>query len=86
VRVIIMQLVISPDGTTRCLYGEAIDLPTLGQVTINRGSHVEPDDQGQWWADMAPVSGPRLGPHTRRSEALQAEVAWLEANWLGPAG
>ena len=81
-----MQLVITLDGTTRCIYGEDIDLHTLGQVTIARGSHVEPDDQGQWWADMSPVSGPRLGPYVRRSEALQAEVAWLEANWLCPAG
>lgn len=80
-----MLLVITPDGTTRCLYGEAIDLHTLGLVTIARGSHVEPDDQGQWWADMAPRDGPRLGPYARRSEALQAEVAWLEANWLCPA-
>jgi len=82
VRVIIMQLVITPDGTTRCIYGEDIDLHTLGQVTVARGSHVEPDDQGAWWADMSPVSGPRLGPYARRSEALRAEVAWLEANWL----
>jgi len=80
-----MLLVITPDGTTRCLYGEAIDLHTLGQVTIARGSHVEPDDQGQWWCDMSPIGlGPRLGPFTRRSEALRAEVAWLEANWLCP--
>ena len=81
-----MQLVITPDGTTRCIYAEGIDLTTLGQVTIARGSHVEPDDLSQWWADMSPVSGPRLGPYVRRSEALQAEVAWLEANWLCPAG
>jgi hypothetical protein len=81
-----MQLVISPNGTTRCLYGEELDLHSLGQLTIARGSHVEPDEQGQWWADMSPVCGPRLGPHQRRSEALQAEVTWLEANWLCPAG
>lgn len=81
-----MQLVITPDGTTRCLYGEDPDLHTLGQVTIARGSHVEPDDRGRWWVDMSPVSGPRLGPYARRSEALQAEVAWLEAHWLSPAG
>ncbi|MCY2990732.1 MAG: hypothetical protein NTY19_23065 [Planctomycetota bacterium] len=81
-----MQLVISPNGIARCLYGEDLDLQTLGQVTIARGSHVEPDDHGQWWADMAPVSGPRLGPYIRRSEALQAEVLWLEAHWLCPAG
>ena len=57
-----MQLVITPGGTVRCVYGEEIDLHTLGQVTITRGSHVEADDQGHWWADLSPVTGPRLGP------------------------
>jgi len=79
-----MELVIHPDGTARCLYSEAIDLHAIGTLTIARGSHVEPDDHGQWWADLAPVSGPRLGPYGRRSEALRAEVVWLEAHWLCP--
>ena len=79
-----MQLVIAQDGTTHCIYTEDLDLHALGQLTISRGSHVEPDEQGQWWADMSPVSGPRLGPFVRRSEALEAEVAWLEAKWLCP--
>ena len=49
-----MQLVITPDGTVRCVYGEELDLHIAGQLTIARGSHVEPDDQGQWWADCRP--------------------------------
>ena len=32
-----------------------------------------------------PFAGPVLGPFGCRSEALAAEVAWLEANWLSPA-
>ena len=81
-----MQMLIMPDGTLRCLYDEAIDLAALGALQIQRGSHVEPDDRGQWWADMSPVSGPRLGPYPRRSQALTAERVWLEANWLTPPG
>jgi hypothetical protein len=77
-----MQLVIHTDGAVSCLYGEAIDLTALGCLTIERGSHVEPDELGRWFADLAPVSGPKLGPFDRRSEALDAERAWLEANWL----
>ncbi len=77
-----MQLVIHADGSASCLYDEAIDLTTLGRLTIERGSHVEPDEQGRWFADLAPVSGPKLGPFQRRGEALDAEQAWLEANWL----
>ncbi|HRX78315.1 MAG: hypothetical protein H6821_05590 [Planctomycetaceae bacterium] len=77
-----MQLVIQPDGSLKCVYGEAIDLHALGQVSISRGSHVEPDSNGQWLADLSPVTGPCLGPFPHRSDALDAEVAWLEANWL----
>jgi len=77
-----MQLVIDPTGGVRCLYGEAIDLAALGRVAIRRGSHVEPTDDGQWLCDLSPVSGPVLGPFASRSQALAAEVAWLEAHWL----
>ncbi len=79
-----MQLVILPDGSVRCLYDEAIDLSALGQSAITRASHVEPDPQGGWLADLSPVSGPLLGPFPHRSDALAAERAWLEAHWLIP--
>lgn len=78
-----MQLVIDSKGQVRCLYEEVIDLHALGKPTIVRGSNVEPDTTGRWWADLGPVAGPRLGPFKQRSEALNAERAWLEANWLG---
>lgn len=77
-----MNLVIDPRGGVRCVYGEAIDLGTLGTPTITRASHVEPDVSGTWWAEMHPVGGPRLGPFARRSEALTAERDWLECHWL----
>jgi len=77
-----MQLMIKPSGTVRCLYGEELDLHQLGSLAIARGSHVEPNSQGQWTANLAPVNGPRLGPFASRSEALAAEREWLEANWL----
>ncbi len=77
-----MQLVIKPSGDVTCLYDEALDLPALGVLQIRRGSHVEPDEMGSWWADLSPVQGPKLGPFRCRSQALDAEVTWLEANWL----
>lgn len=77
-----MRLVVSPTGEVRCLYDEAIDLRALGRVRVTRASHVEPDEDGRWWADLAPVYGPKLGPYERRTAALQAEISWLEERWL----
>ena len=57
-----MQILITPSGDLRCVYGEAIDLSKFGQVTICRGSQVEPDHQGQWLADLAPVILPAEMP------------------------
>jgi hypothetical protein len=79
-----MNLVVESGGQVRCLYDEGIDLATLGLIIINRASHVEPDSNGQWWADLSPVAGAKLGPFHRRSEALEAETAWLESHWLVP--
>jgi hypothetical protein len=76
-----MDLRIDPAGTVRFVYAEALDLSGLGALTITRASQVEPDADGQWWSDLAPVQGPRLGPFGRRSEALAAEGAWLAAHW-----
>jgi len=81
-----MQLVITPDGALRCVYGEAIDLHALGSPSVSRASHVEPDEQGRWIADLSPVNGPNLGPFDRRSDALAAESRWLETHWLIPDG
>lgn len=77
-----MNLLIDRHGQVRCLYGEAVDLAALGQLSIRRASHVEPDEHGRWWADLALMDGPRLGPFSRRSQALEAEAAWLEARLL----
>ena len=77
-----MQLIVTSDGTVRCLYAESIDLAALGRLRIERASHVEPDALGQWRVDLQAVGGPCLGPFARRSEALAAETSWLTENWL----
>jgi hypothetical protein len=77
-----MTLIVGPDGTARCVYGEVIDLHALGDPTVTRASHVEPTSDGRWTADLSPVSGPILGPFERRSDALAAEVHWLDKHWL----
>ena len=77
-----MIFVVNSHGAIRCIYAEAIDMSCLGSPSISRASHVEPDANGRWWADLSPVSGPKLGPFGRRTEALVAEQHWLETNWL----
>ena len=78
-----MKIVIDKDGTARAIYDDALKpiLEDLGDVTVARASHVEPDGRG-WSADMAPSNGPVLGSFALRGEALAAEVAWLEENIL----
>jgi hypothetical protein len=79
-----MLLVVTPGGAVRCVYAECIDLAALGPPAITRASFVEPGAGGRWYADLAPVQGPVLGPFARRSTALDAERAWLDAHWLVP--
>ena len=77
-----MELVINSSGDIRCVYGEEVNLSELGRLSIQRGSHVEPNADGQWTADMSLVQGPQLGPFDCRTQALEAEVAWLNQYWL----
>ena len=77
-----MQLVIEQGGTVRCIYSEEIDLHSLGNPVIQRASHVEPNEAGQWTADLSPVGGPTLTAFPTRSQALAAELRWLEEHWL----
>jgi hypothetical protein len=74
-----MELVVDVGGSVRCIYDEGIDLREIGTLKITRASHVEPDAEGYWRADMGPSGGPLLGPFGSRSEALQAERGWLAA-------
>lgn len=79
-----MDIVITPSGIVRMIYEESIDPHALGSPAISRGSHVEPTSDGRWTADLSPVRGPVLGPYMTRSEAIKAEVDWLQRYWLSP--
>ena len=73
-----MKLVVDAGGDVRCIYDEVLDLREIGKLQITRASHVEPDWDGNWWADMGPSGGPVLGPYGSRTEALGAERVWLQ--------
>ena len=77
-----MELIVDATGIVRCIYSEDVNLHALGHPKITRASHVEPDSKGRWIADLNPVSGPKLGPFDKRTDALAAEVQWLRDNWL----
>lgn len=79
-----MELVVGCDGGVRCVYGEELDLREIGKLQITRASHVEPDAEGYWLADMGPVGGPVLGPFGSRTEALAAERGWLLSRASSP--
>jgi hypothetical protein len=76
-----MTLHVRPDGSVDFIHNDALQTAFAGQgrTRIRRASNVEPDDEGRWWADLAPVGGPKLGPFSTRAAGLAAEVEWLEA-------
>ncbi|AMV19211.1 hypothetical protein [Planctomyces sp. SH-PL14] len=75
-----MEVLIHYDGSIIALYDEVLDLRPLGRPSIERASRVEPDHEGRWTAQL--IGGPELGPFDRRSEAIAAEIAWLEVHRL----
>lgn len=77
------NILVEPNGTIMMIYRD--DMRSLlheGQATIKRVSAVEPTTSGHWTADLSPVHGPILGSFETRQAALDAEVAWLNANML----
>ena len=81
-----LELFVATDGSARCLYGETLNLASLGSIQIERASHVEPDDRGRWMVDLSPVDGPTLGPYPTRSHALSVEAEWLLRHRLASPG
>jgi hypothetical protein len=70
------------DGKVLAVYSDDLaDLKAKATtVQIRRVSFVEPTPDGQWTADMSPVApGVVLGPFRLRSEALAAEVQYLDS-------
>lgn len=83
------NIVVGIDGTLTFIHSDELaGLRDEGTAQIERASDVEWDDAaGGWLADMARSDGPILrAPDGRgfalRSEALAAEVEWLEREVL----
>lgn len=79
-----LRLIVTAEGHVKFLWDDELaPLFALGAGIIGRASHVEPVGT-MWFADLAPVGGPRLGPFRWRSDALDAELAWLNGNPASP--
>ena len=76
-----------PNGEIAFLHDD-LAASLVGELGVDkktrRASHVEPDEDGNWYADLSPVGGPTFGPfpNDQRDAALAAEAAWLERNYL----
>ena len=83
-----MKIIITKNGNVRHIHNDdLIEMDArLGFAETKRASHVEPgrftDGVPRWFADMAPVAGPMLGPFAKRAEALACERQWLDRNHL----
>ena len=64
-------------GEAVFIYEDGHPLLELGRPEITRASHVEPNEDGLWVADMGPVGGPRLAGRRKRGESLELEREWL---------
>lgn len=79
-----MKISIRPDGKIEHIYSDRLAyLTDLGKSETKRISSVEPTEKGDWLVDLSPIGGPKLGPFSLREDALQAEVKWVERNYLG---
>ena len=85
-------ITVKPNGELVFIYDDSLrNLMSQGDACVRRASNVEPGDPAknqdtlQWFADLAPVHGPILGGFDTRSEALDAEVEWINTNLLTEA-
>lgn len=77
-----MNFIFEGTGDFRFIFDDTLSeiAQEVGSVSVKRASHVEPaeaDGKVNWYADMAPVGGPFLGPYKTRADALLAERTWL---------
>tara|TARA_Y100000310_G_scaffold232829_1_gene235676 strand:+ start:57 stop:329 length:273 start_codon:yes stop_codon:yes gene_type:complete len=76
------SITISRKGKVDFIWSDDLsELLQIGDHEVRRASHVEPDHNGQWSANMGPSNGPILGPFPLRRDALLAEARWLEDHW-----
>jgi hypothetical protein len=74
-----MVLVLKSDGTGHALYDEKIDLNTLGPLHIERATHIEFDEESQYWRVRD-----RNGLNLFNAPSRQACLDWEKKHFSDP--
>jgi len=73
----VSALIITATGKVECLYTEAVDLSTLGPLTVNRATDIAYDNEaGQW--RVRDMSGKAVYGNCSREACLAWERSYLE--------
>lgn len=81
-----LKLKISKSGEITYIYNDLLaGLAQNNGASIRRVSHVEPTADGKWEAQMLDFNV-TLGPFRLRSEALEAEMQFLDEKLFGMKG
>lgn len=77
-------ITVRKDGTIEFIYDDDLKgfIDDNKEKKVFRASHVEPNENGDWYADLSPINGPKLTGFKTRQAALNAEVAWIQNNYL----
>jgi hypothetical protein len=71
------------DEGIRFVYDDRLrGLLNHGQASISRASHVNPDADLTWHADLSPIGGPVIRGFPTRDAALAAETEWINEHIL----
>ena len=73
-----IALIFTPDGTGQGLYTEAIDLEAIGDLSIQRASEIEFDNDSGFWTVRIPGDRRVLYRHPSRQACLDWEREYLE--------
>jgi hypothetical protein len=72
-----VAITFTPDGTGHVLYTEAIDLGTIGALSIQRATTIEFDNESQYWRVRDPSGFPLFNSPSRQA-CLDWERQYLQ--------
>jgi len=73
-----VAITFTPDGQGRCLHTEAIDLGTIGNLSVRRATRIEFDNHAQCWRVYDDTGFPMFNSPSRQA-CLEWERRHLES-------